>query len=114
MEPYTTTQLAFGLPFGGFGISGKIKNVGDTTAYRVCWRGTFTGGFIPLGRDTLRVIPKPLLPGEEAVVKAMILGFGKATLTMMFWADNAPCISSNCSATVLLFFIIGINREMSI
>jgi hypothetical protein len=115
MEPYTTTQLAFGLSFGGFGISGKMKNVGDTTAYRVCWRVTFTGGFILFGRDTLRVIPKPLLPGEEVVVKSnMILGFGKVQLTMMFWADNAPHISGNWSATVLLFFIIGItNRSLN-
>jgi len=109
MEPYTTTQLAFGSSAGGFGISGKIKNVGDSTAFRVCWGNTFTGGFILIGKETLRVIPKPLLPGEEAVVKVMVLGFGRATLSMMLWADNAPLCARNWSATVLFIFVLGIH-----
>jgi hypothetical protein len=109
MEPYAMTQLAFGPYFGGIGITGKIKNTGNTTAFRVCWRVTLAGGFILLGKETLRELPKPLLPGEEATVKSnIILGFGKTTLTMMFWADNAPLVSGNCSATVVLFFILGI------
>jgi parallel beta-helix repeat protein len=109
MEPYAMTRLAFSSSSGGFGVAGTIKNVGNATAFRVCWRLTLTGCFILLGRETLREIPKPLLPGEEASVKSnMILGLGRATLTMMFWADNAPLISGNWSATVLLFFIIGI------
>jgi parallel beta-helix repeat protein len=109
MEPYAMTRLGFGLFVGGLGLRGTIRNIGDTTAFRVCWRGTFAGGFILIGKDTLRVIPKPLLPGEERTVKVMVLGFGKATLTMMLWADNAPLCSGNCTATVLLFFIIGIH-----
>jgi parallel beta-helix repeat protein len=113
MEPYGMTQLAFGLSFGGFGISGKILNIGNTTAFRVCWRLTVVGGIILMGRDTLRVIPKPLLPGEEAVVKVMVLGFGKATCTMMLWADNAPLYSGNWTATVLLFFILGIHKGVN-
>ena len=108
MEPYTTTQLAFHSSVGGIGISGIIKNIGNTTAFRVCWRNTFTGGFILIGKETLRVIQKPLLPGEEAIVKVFVVGFGKTILSMMLWADNAPRCSGNWSATVLLIFVLGI------
>ena len=105
MEPYAMTQLTFNIS-GGFGIKGKIRNVGNTAAFRVCWGITFTGGFILFGRDTLCVIPKPLLPGEEFTVRSnMIVGFGKTTMTMTFWADNAPYVSKSTPGTLFLFFI---------
>jgi parallel beta-helix repeat protein len=105
IEPYGMTRLSF-IPHGGLGISGNIKNVGNTTAFRICWEVTFNGGFVLLGRDTLRLIPKPLVPGEEFTVKSKtILGFGKVTLTMMLWADNAPVIVVKHNGTLLFFFL---------
>jgi parallel beta-helix repeat protein len=109
MEPYAMTQLAFSFS-GGLGIGGKIRNVGNATAFKVGWKVTLTGGLILLGKETLREIPKPLIPGEEATVKSnMVLGFGKTTFTIILWADNAPFVSRNCSATVILFFVVGIH-----
>jgi len=111
MLPYGMTQLAFTLSHGGFGLSGSITNVGNTTAFRVCFRVTADGGFVLLGRNSLQVIPKPLLPGEKASVKSnFILGFGKILLTTALWADNAPYMSRTVSATLLLFFIIVLHK----
>jgi parallel beta-helix repeat protein len=110
MEPYGMTQLSFSPFLGGFGLSGKIINIGNTTAFRVCFSGLFTGGFIFVGKETTQEIPKPLLPGEEASVKVFVLGFGKTTLTLSCWAENAPLISGSWPMTVLLFFIIGIHQ----
>jgi parallel beta-helix repeat protein len=112
MEPYAVTRLTFQF-LGGFAMSGKIRNIGNSTAFKVCWRMTLSGGFILLGKETLREVPKPLLPGEEATVKSStILGFGKTTFTMMVWADNVQLISGNWSATVLLFFVLGIRPAL--
>ncbi len=108
MKPYAMTQLSFEMSPGGLGIGGTIKNIGPSTAFRVCWEGTFTGGFILVGNNIFRVIPKPILPGEEITVKVMVLGLGKTTFTMMFWADNAPLVTENRSAIILLFFVIGL------
>jgi hypothetical protein len=104
-------QLSFILFLGGIGFHGKIMNIGNTTAFRVCFSGTFTGGFIFVGKKTTQEIPKPLVPGEEVSVKVLVLGFGKTTLMMSYWADNAPLVSGSWPATVLLFFIIiGVHR----
>jgi len=109
MLPYGMTQLAFAL-HGGLGFSGTITNVGNTTAFMVHFRQTVEGGFILRGRDSLFDAPKPLLPGEKVVVKSrMIFGFGKIQLTIAFWADNAPYMERTSSATVILFFIIGLH-----
>jgi parallel beta-helix repeat protein len=109
MSPYGMTQLAFTF-HGGFGFSGTITNVGNTTAFMVCFQQTVEGGFILRGRHSLFVVPKPLLPGEEVIVKSrMIFGFGKIQLTIAIWADNAPYMERTSSATVILFFIIGLH-----
>jgi|GEM_PF-4332003 len=105
MQPYTTTQLSVGSFIGGLGVSGTIKNVGNTTAFRVCWEVSFSGGVILLGRDTFQIIQKPLIPNEEAKVNVFVVGLGKAVLSIRTWADNTPLSTGSYGATILLFFI---------
>jgi parallel beta-helix repeat protein len=107
-DPFGRTQLTF-MTSGGFGLSGTITNVGNKTAFLIHNRITADGKFVFIGRDTWREIPKPLLPGQTVHVKSpMIFGFGKIFLTIALWADNAPYISGSYSATLLLFFIVGV------
>jgi len=105
MQPYTTTQLCFDSLIGGFGMSGKITNVGTTTAFRVCWQVLSLGGFILFGRNTSHMIQKPLIPNEEALVNVFMLGLGKAVLTIRIWADNTPLYTGRYNVTILLCFI---------
>lgn len=109
MSPYGMTQLAFTF-HGGVGFSGTITNVGNTTAFMVCFGGIVEGGFVFFGRLSLLVVPKPLLPGEEVIVKSrMIFGFGKILLTIAVYADNAPLMMETASGTLILFFIVGLH-----
>jgi len=106
MEPYGMTTLSLDLRGGLFKCSGVIKNIGNTTAFNVHWNIGIDGGFIFVGRNSLGILPKPLLPEEESHVSSQfILGFGSIILKIDVWADNAPYVSVSTTGKLLLFFI---------
>jgi len=59
------------------------------------------------------VIPKLLLPDEDAVVKVLMLCLGKVTLCIIVWTDNTQLYTDSYIATILLFFIFGIHAVKS-
>jgi len=100
------TELSLNFIRGGlFKFSGGIKNIGKHTAFNVQWNITVEG-FVLVGKESLGIIPKPLLVGEETKVSSnFVLGFGKIMITVAAWADNAPLVSKSTSGFLLLFFI---------
>jgi hypothetical protein len=85
-----------------------IKNAGNVTAFNVNWSITVTGGFIILGRSYSGVILGSFEPGQEITVgsRRLLLGFGSIEITYAVWADNAPVVSANLTAKLLMFFLI--------
>jgi len=107
MEPYGMTKLTMNIGWGLLKFSGGIKNIGNKTAFNVQWKITIDGGFILLGRESSGTIPKPLLVGEETEVSSkLVLGFGRITITIAVWADNAPLISESIPGTLFLIFLM--------
>jgi parallel beta-helix repeat protein len=107
MEPYGMTTLSFDFKGGLFKWSGIIKNIGNNTAFNVQWKIVIDGGFVLFGRESLGTLKKPLLAGEETQMSSnFIFGFGKITITIAVWADNAPYVSKSTPATIIFIFII--------
>ncbi len=92
---------------GGFpGASFVIKNVGNYTAWDVTVNNTISGGLVLIGRHFTSTISE-LRPGEEMILRTgFIIGFGKISLSLRVSAANVKEISSQATATILLFFII--------
>jgi hypothetical protein len=88
---------------GGFGVSAKIKNNGATALTDVPWTIDLEGGLILVGKTKTGTIEN-LPAGEEVTVKSIVLGFGKPTITVTAAADTMK----NATATVLLFFVLGV------
>ena len=106
MEPYGMTTLSLDFSGGLFKWSGIIKNIGNNTAFNVQWNKVIDGGIVLFGRESSGIIPKPLLPGEETQISSsFIFGFGKITITIAVWADNAPYVSNSTPGTLFFFFI---------
>jgi parallel beta-helix repeat protein len=107
MEPYGMTNLSFDFKGGLFKWSGIIKNIGNNTAFNVQWKIVIGGGFVLFGRVSLGTLPKPLLAGEETQMSSnFIFGFGKITITIAVWADNAPYVYKSAAGTLIFFFVI--------
>ena len=93
---------------GGFGSSIIIKNIGNYTAWDVALNYTISGGLIFFGRSFTDTLSE-LTPGQEMTLRMpFILGFGKVIITLKVSAVNVKEISSQTSATVILFFIIDV------
>ena len=91
---------------GGVGVHAVVKNQGSNDLANIPWVVTVTGGF---------VFPKiksgsiaNLSAGAEAPVKFFILGFGRVMITMKIAFDDSILASKMVNATVLLFFIVGV------
>lgn len=93
---------------GGLGLSFVIKNVGNYTAWDVTVDNTISGGLVFIGRHFTSTISE-LLPGEEITLRiGLIIGFGKVLLSFRVSAANVKEMSSQKSALILGFFILGI------
>ncbi len=107
MELYGYTQLELYLIPSLFQFSGLIKNIGNKTAFNIHWNITIDNGIVPIGRISEGIIPKPLQPNDNALVKTgFILGFGRIMLTIAVWADNVPYISESTTGTLIFLFIL--------
>jgi len=107
MEPYGMTKLTMSIGAGLLKSSASIKNIGNKTAFNVQWKITFDGGIILIGRESSGTIQRPLLPGEETSISSrFVLGFGRITITVAVWADNAPKLSGTIEGILLLFFLM--------
>jgi hypothetical protein len=93
---------------GGFGSSIIIKNVGNYTAWDVTVNSTIAGGLVFIGKHTITNISE-LQPGQEMNLHpGFVLGFGKVTISLKVSAANVKEMSSEASAILLLFFLLGI------
>jgi hypothetical protein len=93
---------------GGFGPSFIIKNIGNYTAWDVTLDSTISGGFVLIGKH-LTINVSELQPNQEITVRpGLVIGFGKVTISLQVSAANVKEMSSEASATLLLFFLLGI------
>jgi hypothetical protein len=93
---------------GGFGPAYVIKNVGNYTAWDVTFDSTLAGGLVFIGKYYTTNISE-LPPGQETTLRpGFVLGFGKVTISLKVSAANVKETSSEVSATLLLFFLIGV------
>ncbi|MCX6662410.1 MAG: hypothetical protein NTY91_07675 [Euryarchaeota archaeon] len=93
---------------GGFGPSFIIKNIGNYTAWDVTLDSTVSGGFVFIGKH-LTINVSELQPNQEITVRpGLVIGFGKVTISLQVSAANVKEMSSEASATLLLFFLLGI------
>jgi hypothetical protein len=93
---------------GGFGPSFIIKNIGNYTAWDVTLDSTISGGFVFIGKH-LTINVSELQPNQEITVRpGLVIGFGKVTISLQVSAANVKEMSSEASATLLLFFLLGI------
>jgi hypothetical protein len=93
---------------GGFGPSYVIKNVGNYTAWDIIFDSTLAGGLVFIGKHYTKNISE-LQPGQETTLRpGFVLGFGKVTISLKVSAANVKETSSEVSATLLLFFLIGV------
>jgi hypothetical protein len=93
------------------GLSFVIKNIGNYTAWDIVVDSTLSGGFVFFGKHiTLNISELP--PGDEITLNAgFLLGFGKVTLTVRVSGANVKKISSQATATLILFFLVGIHQN---
>jgi len=92
-------------------ISGAvvIKNIGNETAWDVCWSVTVKGGILGFINKTIEGTFDELPPGEEIIVKiGLIFGLGQIVISARAWAANAKEVSFEVSG--FLFFIFFIIR----
>jgi hypothetical protein len=93
---------------GGFGLSFVIKNIGNYTAWDVTLNSTISGGIVFTGINSIIKISE-LQPGQNMTLRpGLVLGFGKVTISLQVSAANVKEMSSEASAFLLLFFILGI------
>ncbi len=93
---------------GGFGPSIIIKNIGNYTAWDVQLNFSISGRLVFIGIHFTGNISE-LQPGQEMTLRTgLLLGFGKVEISLQVSAANVKETSSEHSATLLLFFLLGI------
>jgi hypothetical protein len=66
-----------------------------------------SGGLIILGKSTTR--STDVLPaGESMIIKAVIFGFGRTTITGNATCAQGATVSETVSGWVLAFFVVGL------
>ncbi|UCF11720.1 MAG: hypothetical protein JSW06_06625 [Thermoplasmatales archaeon] len=104
MEVGASPQIEIGDISGGlFKIKAEIKNTGAADATGVMWDIDLAGGIILLGKSTSGGPVNIPASGQIIAQSSLILGLGGTTVTVT--ADSA---TKNATATVLLFFILGL------
>jgi len=91
---------------GGIGVHVVVKNQGSNDLVSVPWVATVTGGFVYPKIKSGSIVN--LSAGAEAPVKFFILGFGRVMITMKIAFDDIILASKTVNATVLLFFVVGV------
>lgn len=87
---------------GGLGVSATIKNTGTTDLTDVNWNITLDGKLIFMGKNKVGTIDS-LAAGESKTVRDFVLGFGKTGITA-----TVGTTTQNTTATVILFFVVGV------
>jgi PKD repeat protein len=91
----------------GIGLVFDIQNIGDADATNVTLNVSLKGGFIlrPKGGHVEFTIAI-LHPQEHAVEKILVIGLGKAILTIQLKADGIPPVEKQVNVLVLGVFVI--------
>ena len=91
---------------GGFGVTATIKNIGTANATNVEWSIGFSGGLV-IPKEKTGTIPT-IAPGDEATIKAFVIGFGKTTITVQAQCDEGAETTSTASGFVFTILVLGV------
>jgi outer membrane protein assembly factor BamB len=91
---------------GGIGLAVTIRNTGDAPATNVSWDVTLDGRFVFPAKKT-GAIPT-ILPDGQSLLRLMIVGFGKTTITVDVSADDGIALVRSAHATLVVFFVIRV------
>ncbi len=86
---------------GGIGVSAVIRNVGDQNVTDVNWKINFDGGIILLGRHNEGIITKLFPKDSETIRLPLVIGFGKAKITVTVNATDADTVSKSMNCRLL-------------
>ena len=90
---------------GGFGLTTTIENTGPQDLTNITMDIGLEGGLIFIGRNTSKTFD--ILSGEEISFKTIVIGLGKVDINI-----KVDCAELSTSATVFLFFILGIKESI--
>jgi hypothetical protein len=113
---WDTCFRTYGLPeatltYKFTGTKLTITNDGNVSAQDLYWNINYTGGLILIGKRNVNGTLDALdpTPGSDSyVVRNFMLGFGKIDIKIQAGAANAKSINKTMSATLILFFFLGI------
>ncbi|UCD13114.1 MAG: hypothetical protein JSW60_06020 [Thermoplasmatales archaeon] len=93
---------------GGFGINAEIKNFGDTDASVINWIINLDGRLIFYGKENTGTIEN-LSAGESEIIKSgLILGIGKATITLSAECFEGSSDEKSTSGFLILPLVVGV------
>ncbi|MBE3137226.1 MAG: VCBS repeat-containing protein [Thermoplasmata archaeon] len=107
--PAGSSILEIGNITGGvLKINAEILNKGTVNVTSVNWSITIDGKLVLLGKTKSGIIPSIPAGNSTVIVDKPVFGFGKITITITIEGPDGEPITKTVTATLLLFFIIGI------
>jgi PKD repeat protein len=107
--PPGSSVLEIGNITGGMlKINAEIFNKGTINVTAINWSITVDGRFVLLGKTKSGTILSIPSGGSEIITDKPVFGFGKIMITITIVGPDGEPITKTVTATLLLFFILGI------
>ena len=90
---------------GGIGVTAAIENIGDAAATNVTANINVSGGLIIIGKEKTVSIASIAIGATENA-KSLVIGIGKAAITVTVTCDEGVSGAANADKMVLLFFVL--------
>jgi hypothetical protein len=109
---WTTVEMMIGGPVleikikGGLGINAVINNTGTADATNITWKIVCEGGLVFPRQLTGTTIQIEV--GKQFMLRPMILGLGKSTITVSVSADDGVAAEAAVNGFFLMFIVVGV------